>query len=264
MDIGPAPSSANSSKLVIGASCPFPAMPPPVAIGLTVLPAHPCSYLPDRMAQSRAFLCDAIDGHIYHEFMDAGFRRSGKLIYQPICAGCRKCLPIRVPVARFAASKSQRRCVRRNQDLTLSLGKPCPADERFELYRRYVHEWHQGDTDKRQAFEDFLYDSPAQTIEFSYRDPQGKLVAAGICDVCAVSLSSVYFYFDPDEAWRGLGTYGAIQEIAFAQRARIAYYYLGYWVDGCGAMEYKSSFRPFELLYPDGIWREKGGDGWGP
>jgi arginine-tRNA-protein transferase len=130
--------------------------------------------------------------------------------------------------------------------------------------RRYIKEWHQGENDNRQAFEEFLYDSPTQTIEFSYRNPQGKLVAAGICDVCAASLSSVYFYFDPEEAWRGLGTYGAMQEIAFAQRASIAYYYLGYWVNGCGAMEYKSSFRPFELLYPDGIWRERGGDGWGP
>ena len=33
------------------------------------------------------------------------------------------------------------------------------------------------------------------------------------------------------------------------------YYYLGYWVAGCGAMEYKATFRPCELLGTDGLWR---------
>ena len=81
-------------------------------------------------------------------------------------------------------------------------------------------------------------------------------MAAGICDLCPGSLSSVYLYFDPSESRRGLGTFGALYEIRFARQRQIEQYYLGYWISGCGAMQYKSSFAPNELLCPDGIWRD--------
>jgi len=110
-------------------------------------------------------------------------------------------------------------------------------------------------TDGREEYERFLYESPVETIECCYRDAGGRLLAVGICDVCSRSLSSVYFYFDPDEKRRGLGTYGALYEIELARRTGIPWYYLGYWVQGCGAMEYKSRFRPYELLGTDGVWR---------
>ena len=201
-----------------------------------------------------------MDGGIYHGFMDAGFRRNGKLVYQPVCRGCRECVPIRVPVHRFAPSKSQRRAWGRNQDLVISIAAPKADDEKFELYRRYVTQWHVGhEGDDRSSFEQFLYESPVDTAEFTYRLPDGRLVAVGICDVCAASLSSVYFYFDPSEASRGLGTFGALYEINFTRRVGIPYYYLGYWINACRTMQYKSSFRPFELLHPDGVWREQEG-----
>ena len=65
----------------------------------------------------------------------------------------------------------------------------------------------------------------------------------------------MYFYFDPAEGRRGLGTGGAVYEIETAAKLGIPYYYLGYWVDGCGAMVYKADFRPAEVLGPDGAWR---------
>lgn len=55
----------------------------------------------------------------------------------------------------------------------------------------------------------------------------------------------------------GLGTFGALYEIGFAKLFNIAYYYLGYWIDRCSTMQYKTGFRPFELLDLDGVWREK-------
>ena len=72
------------------------------------------------------------------------------------------------------------------------------------------------------------------------------------------SLSSVYFYFDPEQAGRRLGTFSALWEIEWAREMNIPHYYLGYWVAGCGAMEYKASFRPCEALGTDGVWREMG------
>ena len=70
----------------------------------------------------------------------------------------------------------------------------------------------------------------------------------------------MYFYFDPAHASRGLGTAGAIHEINYAAAHRIPYYYMGYWVRNCGSMQYKSSFRPGEMLGTDGVWRPIGRD----
>ena len=236
-------------------SCPYPAWESPVRVRLTVMPEHACAYLPGRMAQSRGFLVDQMPGRVYHHLMNAGFRRSGKLIYQPVCRGCRQCLPIRVPVARFAPNKSQRRCDRRYADLQQSIGSPVATDEKWELYRRYVADWHGGQADDRASFEAFLYESPVETIELCHRDAAGRLLAVGICDLCAESLSSVYFYFDPSEAARGLGTFGALREIQLSQQLSLPYYYLGYWIDGCRAMSYKSQYRVHEMLHPDNVWR---------
>jgi arginine-tRNA-protein transferase len=235
----------------------FPAQPPPVRVSLLVTEEHVCPYLPGRMSRNRAFWAERMPGGVYHRFMDAAFRRSGKVFYQPVCRGCRACQPIRVPVATFRPSKSQRRCRRRNQDLVVTAGDPHATDEKFELYLRYACAWHGKDKthEDREGFESFLYESPVDTVEYTYRDASGRLLAVGICDLCPESLSSVYFYFDPADAHRGLGTFGAVYELEQAARAGVPYYYLGYWVEGCGAMQYKNTFRPCEVLHPDGVWR---------
>jgi arginine-tRNA-protein transferase len=242
-------------------SCPIPALPPPVPVRLTVLPAHDCSYLPGREAVHRGFMTHRMTGDLYHRFMDAGFRRSGKVFYQPICRGCRECVPIRVLTDRFRPSKSQRRVVRRNADVRVTIGPVEATDEKYDLYRRYLSARHDREPadDGPDAFKSFLYDSPVDTMEFQYRGPTGSLIAVGIADICELSLSSVYFFFDPVEADRSLGTFGAITEIGWAQRSRIPYYYLGYHINDSGKMNYKKNFRPGELLRIDGVWRDSSG-----
>jgi arginine-tRNA-protein transferase len=235
----------------------WPALPPPRGVPLTVLPEHPCSYLPPRMSRTRGFVCDRLPAELYHELMDAGFRRSGRFFYQPICPGCRACQPIRVPVEKFTPSKSQRRTWRKNQDLLVTVGAAEATDEKFELYARYVRDWHsRGEDSDRKSFVEFLYDSPVETIEFQYRAAASKrLLGVGLCDVSPRSLSSVYFYFDPAESRRGIGTFSALVEIDFARRHDIPHYYLGYFIAGCGTMSYKADFQPNEILHPDGVWR---------
>ncbi len=133
---------------------------------------------------------------------------------------------------------------------------PQPTAEKWELYDRYQHQWHDG----QQAgdpvnFITFLYRSPVETLEFEYRNADGKLLGAGICDRCPNALSSVYFYFDPAEHRRSPGTFSALYELAWARQNQIHHWYAGYWVQGCAAMEYKSRFQPAEFLGTDGLWR---------
>jgi len=234
----------------------YPALPPPVRIPLAISADHPCPYLPGRIARNRAVFVGRMPPPLYHQFMDAGFRRSGKVLYQPICPACRHCLPIRIRVADFSPSKSQRRCLRKNADLSITIHPPAPSDEKFDLYRRYLTGWHRSSTDGRAAFESFLYESPTDSVEFEYRDPSTRLLAVGVCDVSPQSLSSVYFFYDPNESRRSLGTFGVLREIQYAAEQSMAYYYLGYWVEGCRTMNYKSTYHPCQLLHPDGVWRD--------
>jgi arginyl-tRNA--protein-N-Asp/Glu arginylyltransferase len=238
-------------------ACDYPAWHPPLDLELAPGWEHPCSYLPDQQMKSRYFLASEIDGTTYQAFMDAGFRRSGEMIYQPVCRGCRACLPLRVPVRQFMMNKSQRRSLKRNDDLQISRGRPKYSLEKYRLYCRYQREWHARSTSDTSAmdFKQFLYESPTQTVEFEYRNPEGTLLAVGICDMAPTFLSSVYFYFEPGESKRGLGTFGALHELRTALELSIPHYYLGYWVKGCRAMEYKANFQPCEVLYPDGKWR---------
>lgn len=242
-----------------GDACDYPAWRPPATVPLVTTPERPCPYLPDRMARTRAFRVEQMPGEAYRLFMNAGFRRSGQIFYQPVCAGCRRCLPLRVPTDLFAPSKSQRRIWRRNQDLRVTRVSPHPTEEKFALYTRYQRDWHDGAMmGDWEEFAHLLYDAPVPGVELEYRTADDRLIGAGICDLSASSLSSVYFYFDPAEARRGLGTFSVLYEIDLARRLGISHYYLGYWVEGCRQMEYKASFRPHEVLDPTGSWRASG------
>lgn len=233
----------------------FPHIPPPVNVRLVTLSPTPCPYLPGRLSTSRAIVASSVDANIYHRFMDAGFRRSGLMLYQPICEGCRECRQIRVPVATFQPSKSQRRTLRKNADVQVEVGPPAPTREKFEIYQRYQLQWHRHESPSSwEEFAEFLYEYPSDTLEFVYRI-NDQIVAAGLCDVCPHSLSSVYFYFDPVWSSRSLGTHSALVEIDWAAAHGIPHYYLGYLIRGCDTMSYKANFRPYELLGTDGLWR---------
>lgn len=235
--------------------CHFPHIPPPRGIRLVTLPPHACPYLPGREATYRATAAERIEPEFYHAFMDAGFRRSGTMVYQPVCIGCRECRQLRVPTATFVATKSQRRSMRRNSDVVVNVGRPEPTQEKFNLYSRYVAEWHRREeSETPEDFVRFLYDSPVDTLEFTYRVGE-RLLGVGICDRSAMSLSSVYFYFDPADAGRSLGTYSVIREIEYARDQHLPHWYAGFWVRDCPAMAYKSNFGPAEVLGMDGQWR---------
>jgi leucyl-tRNA---protein transferase len=43
-----------------------------------------------------------------------------------------------------------------------------------------------------------------------------------------------------------------LDHVVRAAHAGLPYVYLGYWIDGCRRMEYKTRFQPMEALGPDG------------
>lgn len=234
----------------------YPTYPVPLGLRLSTSPPHDCPYLPGRVAVSRGFRCEEMPAPLYQSLLEAGFRRSGTTFYQMVCPGCRACVVLRLPVERFVPTRSQRRTLRRNADLRLSLGAPALTAEKVELYGRYLAARHDGQmSGGSDELEDFLYRCPTDCLEMCYREPDGRLVGVGICDVTPRALSSVYFYFSPEAGARSLGFYSMMTEIGAARALGRSHYYPGFWVAGCPKMAYKNRLSPAEVLGTDGGWR---------
>ncbi|KNC56490.1 uncharacterized protein AMSG_11508 [Thecamonas trahens ATCC 50062] len=157
------------------------------------------------------------------------------------------------------------------------------------LYRKYqmaVHGSKENEVSEA-AFERFLVSSPIRSdaesshpgfaalcaawpppyLSFCTTPPTGygsyhmrwwlgeELIAVSVLDVLPACLSSVYFFYDPDQAHLSLGVVSAEVEILLtaalsAHLPSLKYYYLGYYVDSCPKMQYKGEYKPFELLCP--------------
>ena len=99
---------------------------------------HPCPYLPGRTARDVFTIEFEFDPRLYQALMQRGYRRSGLIVYRPDCEGCRECVSIRVPVAEFRPSRSQRRACRRNLDIRVEIDEPIPTDRKWRIYRDYL------------------------------------------------------------------------------------------------------------------------------
>lgn len=215
---------------------------------------HACGYWPGRVA--RDLVLDPRDPRLaqwYPLALGWGFRRSGDIVYRPHCAGCRACVAVRIPVERFAADRSQRRCLARNAQVQVRV---CPAqrsDEHLALYRRYLAARHLGggmDGHGASEFDQFLIGSWSTGRFLELRDRAahgpGPLLAVAVTDVTAAGMSAVYSFYDPDLAGRSLGTLAILKQLEWARREQCPHLYLGYWIAGHAKMDYKRRFRPLE------------------
>lgn len=228
-----------------------------VALPTLLLPPIVCPYLSDRASKSRIVCLCTPDADDYQELMDLRFRRSGEVFYRPECDECAACVPIRVPVAEFRASRSQRRVWRRNADVHAEFAAPAYSDELYELYERYQEVVHDGVMSaSRDGFREMFCESPIDTLAL-YLRVDGRVIGYGVVDVCPRSLSSVYFFYDPALRERSLGVFSALLELEECRRRALPYWYIGYYVADCRKMEYKRQFEPYELLGADGEWRRE-------
>lgn len=188
-------------------------------------------------------------------FLAAGYRRNGNCLYNMHCAQCCACIPIRLKPQNFKPNRNQRRVIKKNRDLSIRLA-PVDMDadnmklcDRF-LQARYPQEHNTADGYYSGFFCNTIVDSVR--IEFLLK---GKLVGGSIIDIGGNWINAVYFYFDPDESARSLGTFNILTLIEMCLDYGIDYLYLGYFIKGVQAMSYKKHFRPHELFL-DGKWIE--------
>jgi arginine-tRNA-protein transferase len=212
---------------------------------------HRCGYFAERVAQNLVIDPQVRDpGAIFGDALRAGFRRAGEHVYRPACHGCRACVAARIPVSAFRPSRGQRRCLRRNRDLSVVERPARIDDETFALYRRYLETRHPGggmDDAEPVDFTRFVQSSWSDTRFLEFR-LDGRLVAVAVTDHTPSGLSAVYTFFEPTLSNRGLGTYAILCQLARARELGLPHLYLGYWIAGHPKMDYKSRFRPFEVL----------------
>ncbi len=219
-----------------------------------------CSYFGDRSSRSRVF---QIDGGMNPDFfeiaLNKGYRRCGPLYYQFNCPQCQLCQNYRVVIPDFQPTRSQKRVLRRNQDVAFDVTSPTPTVEKEAIYLRYQYHQHflrsRGSFQYRDQFdpEDQLstmyyqmYSNPliSREIEFRLDD---RLIGFGIIDVAKCSVSAVYFVFDPDYGSRSLGSLAILKGIEWAAREDFVYYHLGFYIADHPKMNYKKKFRRSEI-----------------
>ena len=208
-----------------------------------------CSYLENREA-----INIYADPHhpepqaVYNELIQRGFRRSGEFVYRPGCPQCKACVPVRVVCQEFCPRRTDKRNLKRNSDLKIDFRKAEFTEEYFDLYHRYLSQRHNDggmDNPAPADFERFLLNPWAETLFLDVR-LNGKLVALAVTDATTDGLSAVYTFFDPTMPERALGRYCILQQIELSNLMSLPYLYMGYWVNDCQKMEYKTDYRPQE------------------
>lgn len=206
-----------------------------------------CGYLPDKQSVS-AFANPYMDMDMvtYNNLIQYGFRRSGGYLYRPHCPSCKECVSVRVSTEDFQFSRNDKRTLKRNSDLSINAVESKFSDEHFELYRQYINARHKGgsmENPSKSDYHRFLICDWSDTVFIEFR-LDNQLVCVAATDITSTGYSAVYTYFSPDVPERSLGHLAILTQMELAQQDRLPYLYLGYWIQNCDKMSYKSRYKP--------------------
>ena len=209
-----------------------------------------CNYLPEQQERLLIVIDERLkDTAAYSWLMHQGFRRSGDQIYRPHCAQCQQCQSLRVVTNSFVPSKSQKRLANKARDFQVNISHE-NKDIYYPLYEKYINTLH---TDGSmypatiEQYDGFVGCSVCSVmyIELWHDD---KLISVAVTDVLDHALSAVYTFYHPDYRKYGLGMLSIMKQISQAKLMGKQYLYLGYQIDDCQKMNYKTKFYPHQRL----------------
>jgi arginyl-tRNA--protein-N-Asp/Glu arginylyltransferase len=221
----------------------------------------PCPYLQGNYERKIfAHLVGPAGRSLNNSLTQLGFRRSQNIVYRPACDGCAACISVRVLVDGFNLTRSFKRVLSRNTDLTLRVRPANATSEQYEIFRRYLYDRHRnGDMaemtlfDYKQMIENGTTDSHLAEYRLIPKDDShdtsdGMLLGVALTDQLQDGLSMIYSFYDVCHYQRGLGTYMVLDHVLRTIEMGLPYLYLGYWIKGSQKMDYKSRFTPQEHL----------------
>ena len=218
-----------------------------IRLGLTS--SHQCNYLPNEQERIAIVMDEVVHtSQGYEMLMANGFRRSGSTIYRPFCETCQACQPIRISVQQFQPSKSQKRLIAKARSLTWKMKHELDHDW-FALYSKYIVERHSNGSMYPPKKEDFSQFSSANWLNtgFLHIYDEQTLIAIAVTDLLDNAGSAFYTFFDPSYPI-SLGTLGVLIQLEWCKQNHKPWLYLGYQVDDCPAMNYKTRFKPHQKL----------------
>ena len=170
----------------------------------------------------------------------------------------RRVIPLRIRLADFSLSKSQRRVLRRNEDLKTVIRPIKITKTSASLFQRHKQRFKEGVPD---SIYDFLShtpaDRPCDAKELAVY-LSGKLAAVSYFDVGGDSTSGIYAMFDPNLSQRSLGIFTLLKEIEYSIARSKTFYYLGYCYDGNSFHDYKKRFTATQYFEWSGRWMDFG------
>ena len=165
-------------------------------------------------------------------------------------------IPLRVRLAEFELTKSQRQTLRRNKDL-----KVMSAPARFDAERERLFDLHRERFHEKQAttlgsfiHSEFPHNLPTEGRELAVHW-QEELIACSYFHLGEKSVSGTYCVFNPAHGRRSLGTLTMLLELLIAKEMGKEFYYHGYTHDTPSQFDYKLSVNGLESLNWDtGEW----------
>ncbi|HSI24240.1 MAG TPA: arginyltransferase, partial [Methylotenera sp.] len=169
------------------------------------------------------------------------------------------CIPTRVVLAEFTASRSQKRAFKQHHELTAHILPLAFHQDHFELYASYQAARHaesetfDAEKDDAEQYRQFLCMSNVESLIVEFRDAENQLKIVSMVDIVRDGVSAVYTFYDTTDYKASYGTYSIMWQTEWTKSLNLPYLYLGYWIADSEKMAYKQAFKPQEKLI-DGEW----------
>ena len=166
--------------------------------------------------------------------------------------------PLRVVLDQFHPSKSQRRVLRRNVDLTTVIRPTALNKALRRVHAAHVLRFGHDDPPMLEDFLGFQPDGvPCENLTVAVYLGK-RLVAASFLDVGLEAVSSVYAIFDPAQSKRSLGIFTMLKEIELGRERGCRFYYPGYACHESSPYDYKKQLAGLEWYDWEGNWKPLG------
>ena len=159
--------------------------------------------------------------------------------------------PVRIRLKKFSLSKHQRRVLKKNLDVQVSIGPLKVTQEDETLFHRHKSRFR---VTPPKSIWDIIPESSLTGIKKVSVTKAGRLIAVSYLDVGTTSTYSMYGMFEPSIAWRSLGILTILREIQFSIAQGKEFYYLGYVYDQPSYYDYKKRFHGLEVYDWNGNW----------